>query len=92
MTPRDITVSVTARLQPAHSESNINFIFAEIHGKIVKRGYDTVDGRRAFGVVFSGVKGRQLRIHCSDSVWSFATNRISATQITTTQMAQTEIK
>ena len=43
MTPRDITVSVTARLQPAHSESNINFIFAEIHGKIVKRGYDTVD-------------------------------------------------
>jgi len=29
-------------------------------------GYDTVDGRRDFGVVFPILKGRQLRIHCSD--------------------------
>ena len=29
------------------------------------RGYDTVDGRRIFGVVLPILKGRQLRIHCS---------------------------
>ena len=35
------------------------------------------------------MKGRQLRIHCSDSEWSFSKNRISVTRITT---AQIEIK
>jgi len=33
--------------------------------------------------------GRQLRIHCSDSEWSFSTNQISVTRITS---AQIEIK
>jgi len=32
---------------------------------------DTVDGRRIFGVVFPILKGRQLRIHHSDSKWFF---------------------
>jgi len=50
-----------------------------------------VDGRRTFEVVFPILKGRQLHIHCSDSEWSFSTNRISVTRITTTQMAQIEI-
>jgi len=53
------------------------------------RGYDTVDGRRAFGVVFPILTGRQLRIHYGDSEWSFSTNRTSVTRIT---MAQIEIK
>ena len=44
------------------------------------------DGRRTFGVVFPILKGRQLRIHCSDDEWSFSTNRISVTRITTAQM------
>jgi len=53
------------------------------------RGYDTVDGRCTFGVVFPVLKGRQLRIHFSNSEWSFSTKRVSVTQITT---AQIEIK
>jgi len=57
-----------------------------------QRGYDTVDCRRAFRVVFPILKGRQLRIHCSDSEWSFFTNRISVTRITTAQMVQIGIK
>jgi len=51
-----------------------------------------VDGRRIFGGVFPILQGRQLRIHHSDSEWSFSTNRISVTQITMAQMAQIEIK
>ena len=50
------------------------------------------NGRRTFGVVFPILKGRQLRIHCSDDERSSYTNRISVTQITTVQMAQIEIK
>ena len=48
-----------------------------------------VDYRRTFGVVLPILKGRQLRIHHSDGEWSFSTNRISVTRITT---AQIEIK
>ena len=51
-----------------------------------------VDGRRTFGVVFPILKGRQLRIHYSDNEWSFSTNPISVTRLTTLQMAQIEIK
>jgi len=51
-----------------------------------------VDCRRTFGVVFPIPKGRQLRIHCSDSEWSFSTNRISVTRITMARMAQIEMK
>jgi len=51
-----------------------------------------VDCRRTFGAVFPILKGGQLHIHCSDSKWSFFTNRISVTQITTAQIAQIEIK
>ena len=58
----------------------------------VKRGYDTLNGRRTFGVVFLILKGRQLCVHCSVSEWSFATKQISVTRITTAQMAQIEIK
>jgi len=54
--------------------------------------YDMVDCRRTFGVVFPILKGSQLHIHHSESKWSFSTNRISVTQITTAQMAQIEIK
>jgi len=36
------------------------------------KGDDTVDGRRIFGVVFPILQGRQLRIHHSDSEWSFS--------------------
>ena len=49
------------------------------------RGYDMVDCRRTFGVVFPILKGTQLRIQFSDSEWSFFTNRISVTRITTTK-------
>ena len=35
--------------------------------------YVTVNGRHTFGVVFTILKGRQLRIHCNDSEWSFST-------------------
>jgi len=45
-----------------------------------------------FGVVFPILKGRQLRIHHSDSEWSFSTNQILVTRITTAQMVQIEIK
>ena len=58
----------------------------------LKGGYDTVDCRHNFGVVFPILKGRQLRIHHNDSEWSFSTNRISVTRITTAQMARIEIK
>jgi len=51
-----------------------------------------VDGRYTFGVVFPIRKGRQLRIHCRDSEWSFSTNPISVTPITMAQMAQLEIQ
>jgi len=54
-----------------------------------QRGYDTVDGRRTFGIVVPIFKGRQFRIYCSDSKWSFSKKRISVTRIT---MAQIEIK
>ena len=57
-----------------------------------QRGYDTVDCRCTFGVVFPFIKGRQLRIRHSDSQWPFSTNRILVTQITTAQMAQIEVK
>ena len=56
------------------------------------RGYDTTNGRRTFGVVFLIPKGRQLRIHCSDSEWSFSTKRVLVARITPAQMAQIEIK
>jgi len=55
-------------------------------------GYDTINGRRTFRVMFPIPKGRQLHIRCSDSEWSYFTKRISVTQITTTQMAHIEIK
>ena len=35
-----------------------------------------VDGRRIFGVVFHILKGKQLRIHHSDSEWSFPTKKV----------------
>ena len=49
----------------------------------------TVD---ALSELFPILKGRQLRIHCSDSKWSFSTNQILVTRITMAQMAQIEIK
>ena len=57
-----------------------------------QKGYDTVDCQRTFGVVFPILKGRQLHINHSDSEWSFSTNRISVTPITTAQMTQIKIK
>jgi len=50
------------------------------------RGYDTVDGRHTFGVMFPILKGKQPRMHCSDSEWPFSTNPISVTGLTTTQI------
>ena len=51
-----------------------------------------VNGRRTFRVVFPILKGSQLHIYCSDSEWSFSTNRISVIRITTAKMAQIEIR
>jgi len=45
-----------------------------------------------FGVVFPILKGRQPRIHCSDSEWSFSKKGISVTRITTARMGQIERK
>jgi len=59
---------------------------------VAERGYNTVNGRHTCGVVLPILKERQPRIHCSDSEWSFSTNRISVTRITTAQMTQIEIK
>jgi len=56
------------------------------------KGYDTVDCRRTFGVVVPILKGRQLCIQYSNGGWSFSTNRISVTRITTAQMAHIGIK
>jgi len=47
-----------------------------------------IKGRRTFGVVFPIFKGRQLRIHCSDSERSFSKKRISVIQMV--QMAHRE--
>jgi len=55
--------------------------------RIGLRGYDTVDCRRTFGGVSPIRKESQRRIHCSDSEWSFSTNRISVSRMTTAQMA-----
>jgi len=61
--------------------------------KSLSRGYDTVDGRRTFGVVFPILKGRQLHIHCGDNDWSFSkNNRRLVIRITTAQMVQIERK
>ena len=53
----------------SHRETTVLYFLGE-------RGYDTVDGRCTFLVVFPG---RQLRIHCSGSEWSFSTNWIAVT-------------
>ena len=45
-----------------------------------------VDGRHTFGVMSPILKGKQPRMHCSDSEWPFSTNRISVTGLTTTQI------
>jgi len=49
-----------------------------------------VESRRTFEVVFPISKGRQVRIHCTDSEWYFSEKRISLTGITPAQMAQIE--
>jgi len=51
-----------------------------------------IDGRHTFGVVLPILKGRQLRIHGSDSQWFFPKKRILVTQITTARIGQIEKK
>jgi len=49
-------------------------------------------GGRTFAVAYLILKGMQLRIHLSDSEWSFSSNQMRVTRITTAQMVQIEIK
>ena len=49
-------------------------------------GYAVVEGRRTFGVVFPIFKGTKLRVHGSNSEWSFSTNQIPVIGITTAQI------
>ena len=60
--------------------SSIVYVFT---GSVVR---DWTEQLTLFGVVFTILKGRQHRIHHSDSEWFFSTNRISVTT------AQIEIK
>jgi len=60
----------------------------DLAGKYSGSGYVTVKGRHTSGVVYPILKGRQLRIYCSDSEWFFLTKRLSVTQITMARMAQ----
>jgi len=55
-------------------------------------GYVTVKCRHTFGVEFSILKGRGLRINCGDSEWSFSKKRKPVIRITTARMVQIERK
>jgi len=57
-----------------------------------ERGQAMGEGRHTVGVVFSILKGIQLRIHRSDSECFFSKKQRSVARITTAQMAQIERK
>jgi len=51
------------------SDAQLRIIYTPQNCIECQRGYDAVDGRRIFSVVFPIFKGKHLRIHPSDSEW-----------------------